>query len=93
MKVTLKLLGVLLLFLILSSQKSLSYDTIGIIYINGDNTFSLVTKPIDTSCSEWWEENLVITERENHEEWQNLFKHTIAGEEVIGHICNPTLTD
>ena len=86
-------MGALLLFLILSSQKSLSYDNIGIIYINGDNTFSLVTKPIDTSCSEWWEKNLVITERENHEEWQNIYKHTIAGKEVIGHICNPTLPD
>ena len=86
-------MGALLLFLILSSQKSLSYDNIGIIYINGDGSYTLVVKPIDTSCSAWWEENLVISDRENHEEWQNIFKHTIAGEEVIGHICNPTLTD
>ena len=93
MKVILKLLGALLLFLILSSQKSLSYDNIGIIYINGNGSYTLIVKSINTSCSLWWEENLVITEREHHEEWQNLYSHTIAGKEVIGHICNPTLTD
>ncbi len=94
MKVTLKLLGALLLFLILSSQKSLSsYDNIGIIYINRDNTYSLVFKPIDISCDIWWEQNLVISERENPQEHENVYQHTIAGNEVIGHICNPTLTD
>ena len=86
-------MGALLLFLILSSQKSLSYDNIGIIYINGDGSYTLIVKPIDTSCSVWWEENLVITDRENHQQGQNMYKHTIAGNEVIGHICNPTLTD
>ena len=87
-------MGVLLLFLILSSQKSLSsYDNIGIIYINGDGSYTLVVKPINTTCDIWWEENLVITERENPKEYENLYQHTIAGEAVIGHICNPTLTD
>ena len=93
MKDTLKLLGVLLLSLILSSQKSLSYDNIGIIYFNGDGGYTLVIKPIDSSCDDWWQENLVITEKENPGEWENLYQHTIAGEAVIGHICNPTLTD
>ena len=93
MKDTLKLLGAALLFLILSSQKSLSFDNIGVIYINEDSSYTLIVKPINTSCSLWWEENLVITERENHQESQNMYQHTIAGKEVIGHICNPTLTD
>ena len=93
MKDTLKLLGVLLLSLILSSQKSLSYDNIGIIYINGDGGYTLVVKPIDSSCDDWWQENLVITKKENPGEWENLYQHTIAGEAVIGHICNPTLTE
>jgi len=53
----------------------------------------LVIKPINTSCDIWWEENLVISERENPKEFENLYQHTIAGNEVIGHICNPTLTD
>ena len=93
MKDTLKLLGVLLLFLILSSQKLLSYDNIGIIFVNGDGSYSLIVKPIDTSCDAWWEDNLVITEREITEEFQNMYQHTIAGKDVIGHICNPTLTE
>tara|TARA_Y100000004_G_scaffold43471_1_gene47586 strand:- start:195 stop:356 length:162 start_codon:yes stop_codon:yes gene_type:complete len=53
----------------------------------------LVIKPINTSCDIWWEENLVISERENPGESQSLYIHTIAGNEVIGHICNPTLTE
>ena len=86
-------MGVLLLSLILSSQKSLSFDEIGIIFVNEDGTYTLEIRPIDTSCSSWWEENLIISERENPEEWQNLYIHTIAGNEVIGHVCNPTLTE
>jgi|TARA_R100000654_G_scaffold33426_2_gene58554 hypothetical protein len=53
----------------------------------------LVVKPINTPCKIWWEENLVISERDNPKEFENLYIHTIAGNEVIGHICNPTLTD
>ena len=75
------------------SQKSLSFDDIGIIFVNQDGTYTVEIRPIDTSCSLWWEDNLVISDRENHTKWENLYVHTIAGNEVIGYICNPTLTD
>ena len=79
----------LLLFLIPSSLQSVrSENSIGIIYINGDGTYTLVSKPIDVSCDEWWQKHLKITENKNHKGMENLYVHTIFGKKVIGHICN-----
>jgi len=71
----------------------LSYDNIGIIFILDSGEYSLLDKPIDTSCELWWEENLVIIDRKNHQPTDNLYQHFIDGKEVIGYICNPFLTD
>ena len=93
MKGILKLLAGLLLFQIVWSQKLLSYDDIGIIYIHRSGGYSLVTKSINTSCDDWWEANVVVTERIDPKEMENLYQHLIDGKEVLGYICNPTLTD
>jgi hypothetical protein len=75
------------------SQKLLSYDNIGIIFINGTGGYTLLNQPINTSCEAWWEDNLVIIDRIDHQPMENLYQHLIDGKEVIGYICNPTLTD
>ena len=90
MKGVLKLLVVLLLFLIPSSLNSSNFkDRIGIIFINEDGTYSLVSLNIDQSCDIWWQNNLIIEERLNPNENENLYLHFINGKPVIGNICNP----
>jgi len=90
MKGILKLLVVLLLFLIPSSLNSSSFkDRIGIIFINEDGTYTLVSMNIDQSCDIWWQNNLVIEDRLDPKEHENLYVHYINGKPVIGNICNP----
>ena len=81
---------VLLLFLIPSSLNSSSFkDRIGIIFINEDGTYTLVSMKIDESCDTWWQNNLVIEDRLDPKEHENLYVHYINGKPVIGNICNP----
>jgi len=89
MKVTLKLLVAVLLFLTLSSLSlSKSNERIGIIYISRDGGYTLVYQSIDVPCGIWWQNNLKIEERLNPKPDENLYVHTINGYLVIGHICN-----
>ena len=81
---------VLLLSLIPSSLNSSSFkDRIGIIFINEDDTYTLVSFNIDQSCDDWWQNNLVMEERLDPKEHENLYVHYIDGKPVIGNICNP----
>ena len=81
---------VLLLSLIPSSLNSSSFkDRIGIIFINEDGTYSLVSLNIEQSCDDWWKNNLVIEERLDPKENENLYIPFIKGKPVIGNICNP----
>lgn len=93
MKVILKLLVVLLLFLTLSSQKlsesNDSVERIGVIYINKLDNYTLVYYEIDVSCAVWWQNNLKIIKRLDPKPMDNIYLHTINGNPVIGHICNP----
>ena len=89
MKVILKLLVVVLLFLTLSSLSlSKSNERIGIIYISRDGGYTLVYQSIDVPCGIWWQNNLKIDERLNPKQGENIYIHTINGNPVIGHICN-----
>ena len=81
---------VLLLFLIPSSLNSSSFkDRIGIIFINEDGTYTLVSMNIDQPCDTWWQNNLVIEDRLDPKEHENLYVHYINDMPVIGNICNP----
>jgi len=90
MKGILKLLAVLLLFLTPSSLKSSNLnERIGVIFINRDGSYSLLSFKIDQPCDVWWQNNLVIEERLDPKEHENLYVHLINGKPVIGNICNP----
>ena len=81
---------VLLLSLIPSSLNSSSFkDRIGIIFINEDGTYTLVSINIDQSCDVWWQNNLIIEEILDPKENENFYVHFINGKPVIGNICNP----
>lgn len=89
MKGILKLLAVLLLFLIPSSLKSSSLnERIGVIFINRDGSYSLLSFKIDQPCDVWWQNNLTIVERDNPTEFESWVEHRIFNEPVIGKICN-----
>ena len=80
---------VLLLFLIPSSLKSSNLnERIGIIFINRDGSYSLLSFKIDQPCDVWWQNNLVIVEKDNPAEYENWVEHRIFNEPVIGKICN-----
>jgi len=90
MRVILKLLAVVLLFLTPSSLSlSKSNERIGIIYISGADGYSLVSYEIDVPCAFWWKNNLKIDERLNHKQGENVYVHSINFKPVIGYICNP----
>jgi len=44
---------------------------------------------IDESCDTWWQNNLVIEDRLDPKEHENLYVHYINDKPVIGNICNP----
>ena len=80
---------VLLLFLTPSSLKSSNLnERIGVIFINRDGSYSLLSFKIDQPCDVWWENNLTVVERDNPAEFENWVEHLIFNEPVIGKICN-----
>ena len=80
---------VALLFLIPSSLKSSSFnERIGVIFINRDGSYSLLSFKIDQPCDVWWQNNLVIIEKDNPAEFESWVEHRIFNEPVIGKICN-----
>jgi hypothetical protein len=89
MKVILKLLVVLLLFLTPSSLNSSSFnERIGVIFINLDGSYTLKSFAINQSCDVWWKNNLSITERLNPKDNESWVVHTVFNEPVLGKICN-----
>lgn len=72
----------------MSSLQSVKSETISIIFVNSDGTYTLVDKKVE-DCDQWWEDNLVMTENNlNWKPYQSRTLHLINNRPVIGHICN-----